>query len=100
MIAAWTPDESLQGFAGIIHGGLVSTVLDESMSKAVTAAGAEALTAELRVRFRKHVVAGSALRVSGWVTENHKHMLKAESTLVDAAGAELAHGWASFVVLK
>ncbi|HUY95404.1 MAG TPA: PaaI family thioesterase [Terracidiphilus sp.] len=100
MSAAWTPDGTLEGFDGIIHGGLVSTVLDESMAKAVIASGAEALTVELRVRFRRPVAANAALRVSGWVTERNKRMLQAEAALTDADGTELAHGWASFLVLR
>lgn len=98
--AAWTPESTLEGFEGIVHGGLVSTVLDESMAKAVIASGAEALTVELRVRFRRPVAAQAALRVSGWVTERNKRMLQAEASLTDAGGTELAHGWASFLVLR
>ncbi len=41
-----------------MHGGIISTVLDEAMSKAVAAMNYEALTGELRVRFRHHVTAG------------------------------------------
>lgn len=100
MSAAWTPDATLEGFDGIVHGGLVSTVLDEAMAKAVIDSGAEALTVEIRVRFRRHVVANRALRVSGWVTESKKRMIQAEAALTDADGGELAHGWASFLVLK
>ena len=100
MSAQWIPDRSTEGFDGIVHGGLVGTVLDESMAKAVTASGAEALTAELRVRFRRHVVAGAALRVCGWITETKKRKICAEATLTDADGSELAHAWAAFLVLK
>lgn len=100
MNAIWTPDSTCEGFEGIVHGGVVSTVLDESMAKAVSATGVEALTAELRVRFRHHVSAGNPLRISGWVTEKSKRMIRAEATLVDPAGMELAHAWSSFLVLK
>jgi acyl-coenzyme A thioesterase PaaI-like protein len=100
MSATWTPDSTLEGFEGIVHGGVVSTVLDESMAKAVAASGVEALTAELRVRFRHHVVSGNPLRVRGWVTERNKRMVRAEATLLDEAGLELAHAWSSFLVLK
>lgn len=44
--ASWTPTASCEGFQGIIHGGIVATVLDEAMSKAVAATGCEALTGE------------------------------------------------------
>ena len=100
MSAAWTPNSTLQGFDGIIHGGLVSTVLDESMAKAVVASGVEALTAELRVRFRRHVATGCALRVAGWITQASRRMVQAEATLTDSTGTELAHAWSSFLVLK
>jgi uncharacterized protein (TIGR00369 family) len=100
MNALWTPDRMLEGFDGIVHGGLVSTVLDESMAKAVVASGAEALTVEIRVRFRKHVVAEQTLRASGWIAETNKRVIRAEASLTDAEGTELAHAWASFLVLK
>lgn len=100
MSALWTPDPTLEGFDGIVHGGIVSTVLDESMAKAVAASGAEALTAEIRVRFLRQVVAGSALRASGWITETKKRMIRAEATLTNPSGVELAHAWATFLSAK
>jgi acyl-coenzyme A thioesterase PaaI-like protein len=38
-IAEWIPDPDLEGFEGIVHGGIISTVLDEAMSKVVVATG-------------------------------------------------------------
>ncbi len=43
------------------EGVILSTVLDEAMSKAVAAAECEALTGELRVRFRHYVAPGEKL---------------------------------------
>ena len=39
MTATWAPASVWEGFHGIVHGGVVSTVLDEAMSKAVAATG-------------------------------------------------------------
>jgi len=100
MMADWTPDPALEGFEGIVHGGMVSTVLDEAMAKVVAAAGVEALTAELRVRFRRYVPSGAATRIRGWIADRGKRMVKTEAVLTDAAGAELAHAWAVFLPLK
>jgi len=100
MIADWTPDAYTEGFQGIVHGGIVSTALDESMAKAVVATREEALTAELRVRFRRHVVAGKAVRVRGWITARKRRVIQTEATLCDAVGTEFAHAWATFMVLK
>lgn len=47
VIADWTPSNIWEGFQGFIHGGIVSTVLDEAMSKAVAAAAKPAFTCHL-----------------------------------------------------
>ncbi|MFP5211588.1 MAG: PaaI family thioesterase [Acidobacteriota bacterium] len=100
MTAPWTPDADMEGFRGIIHGGIISTVLDESMAKAVAASGLEALTAELRIRLRQHVTTGSAMRVRGWIESRNKRMIKTEAVLNGPGGTEFAHAWAIFLVLK
>jgi len=94
--ADWTPAEDWQGFRGIIHGGIVSMVLDEAMAKAVAATGS-ALTGELRVRFRHPVAPGEDLRIRGWITERTRRIIKTEATLTTVDGCERAHGWASFL---
>ena len=82
-----------------MHGGIISTVLDEAMSKAVAGMNYEALTGELRVRFRRHVGAGEDLRIRGWVVKKIKRLVKTEATLTSADGSERAHAWASFLAL-
>lgn len=97
--ADWRPNRQWEGFTGIVHGGLISTVLDEAMSKAVAALNCEALTAELRVRFRHHVATGEELQIRGWVVEKAKRRIKTEATLIAADGSERAHAWATFLTL-
>jgi uncharacterized protein (TIGR00369 family) len=97
--AEWRPTENWEGFEGIVHGGIISTVLDEAMSKAVAAMNYEALTAELKVRFRRHVAAGETLRIRGWVVEKANRLVKAEAALTAADGSERAHAWGRFVAL-
>ena len=98
--AEWRPTEHWEGFEGIVHGGIISTVLDEAMSKAVAAMNYEALTGELRVRFRHRVAAGENLRIRGWVVEKAKRLVRAEAVLTAADGSERAHAWARFLALS
>src|SRR3990170_4274596 len=56
--AEWCPTPGWEGFEGIVHGGIVATVLDEAMSKAVASLHCAALTGELRVRFHHRVTPG------------------------------------------
>ncbi len=100
MLAEWIPESELEGFEGIVHGGIVSTVLDEAMSKAVAGSGVKALTAELRVRFRQHVPSGKMICVRGWIDSQNKRMTKTEAVLTSSDGTELAHAWATFLALK
>jgi acyl-coenzyme A thioesterase PaaI-like protein len=96
----WRTDEVWEGYRGVIHGGIVSTVLDEAMSKAVVAAGIRAFTCELRVRLRERVQVAEELRVRGWVVEKRKRRIAAEASLRDPNGTERAHAWATFLELQ
>jgi acyl-coenzyme A thioesterase PaaI-like protein len=98
--AEWTPLSHFEGFQGIVHGGVISTVLDEAMSKAVAARGWQALTCDLRVRLRVHVEVGSRMMVRAWVVEKNRRRVLTEASLTDDTGAECAHGWATFLELR
>jgi uncharacterized protein (TIGR00369 family) len=93
----WTPDELHQGWPGIVHGGLLSTVLDEAMSHAVLAAGMTAVTAELRVRFRESAAPGRELTVKGWVVQRARRLIETEASITGGDGTEYAHGWGRFL---
>jgi acyl-coenzyme A thioesterase PaaI-like protein len=97
MSALWSPEADLEGYHGIVHGGLVSTVLDEAMAKVAAATGARWLTAELTVRFKQQTPSGASLRVRGWIANRNRRMIKAEAELLQEDGTELAHGWATFL---
>jgi len=98
-VTEWIPEVFTEGFRGIVHGGIVSTVLDEAMSKAIAAAGLPALTAELRVRLRHHVQSGRLVQVRGWINSHTKRLIKAEAVITDTEGTELAHAWACFLTV-
>lgn len=98
--AQWQPSPEWEGFQGILHGGVVSTVLDEAMSKAVASTQCEALTAELRVRFRKPAVPSEELSVTGWVRKKTKRRIDTEASVTGPDGSELAHAWATFLELR
>jgi acyl-coenzyme A thioesterase PaaI-like protein len=68
------------------------------MSKAIIAHRWEALTVELRIRFRGRVPPGDELHVRGWVIEKQRRRILAEATLATTAGVERAQAWATFLV--
>ena len=97
--ASWEPSPVYQGFEDIIHGGIIATVLDEAMAKAVIAGGVEAVTCELTVRFQRPVAPGEKLRIRGWVTTRQKRKLAAEAAVCGEDGQERAHATGIFLLL-
>ncbi|MBI5015672.1 MAG: PaaI family thioesterase [Deltaproteobacteria bacterium] len=90
----WVPPETYQGYDGVLHGGILSTLLDEAVGKLTTVVGKPAVTAEMTVRFLKPVPTGSPLTVRGRLTEENRRVLRgtAEALLADgtlAASASL-----------
>jgi acyl-coenzyme A thioesterase PaaI-like protein len=55
------------GYAGIMHGGLVATLLDESMARMLWEKGYRVLTGKLTVHYRAPVPVGSEVEVRGWI---------------------------------
>ena len=98
--ADWTPTKEWESFQHTVHGGIITTVLDEAMSKAVIARDWEALTAELTVRFRGRVSPGDELRVRTWIVNERKRKIRAEATITTTTGEERAHAWGTFLLLS
>ena len=61
------PEEWQQGYAEIIHGGIIATLLDEVMTKLAFELGMNAVTAELSVRFKKSVGLNDKLLIKGQI---------------------------------
>ncbi len=95
----WVPREAHHGFTGVVHGGLVATVLDEALGKLSVCLGMPAVTAELSVRFLQPVPTQRPLRVQGRMTEVKPRLLQGtaeaileDGTLAARAEARLVRG--------
>ena len=58
VLTEFIPQKIHQGYKDIIHGGLISTLLDEAMVKAALMQGMPAVTAEITVRFKNPLMVG------------------------------------------
>jgi len=75
-------DGRFQGYHDVVHGGLVSTVLDETMVTLLNRMGVVALTAELTVRFLSPVMVGEPITFTARLVESRRnvHRMEAEAT--------------------
>lgn len=72
-----------QGYPGYVHGGIVSSLLDEAMGWATYGRGIWALTGKMETRFRDIVPTGEPLTVRARITRDRGRTLE--------VGAELRH---------
>lgn len=73
--ASFTPTRAHEGYLGMVHGGILSTMLDEAMSWAITSAGDLGVTAKMEVAFRKPVSIGEPLVVVGAVSARRRKLI-------------------------
>ena len=57
--------DSFEGPTGYLHGGIIATLLDETMSKAIRAGGFTAMTRQMEVNYLRPVPSSSQLRLEG-----------------------------------
>ena len=58
-----------QGWAGIAHGGIVCTVLDEIMAYAVIHVIGQGVTTSMETTFRQPVPLGQEIKARGWIVQ-------------------------------
>ncbi len=83
--ASYHPRREDQGFPGLVHGGLLSLLLDEAMGWAMYADEVFAVTARMETRFRRPVPLDRALLVRARIRSQRGRRLEVEAELCDAA---------------
>jgi acyl-coenzyme A thioesterase PaaI-like protein len=89
-VASFEAQRDHQGYPGYVHGGVVSSLLDEAMGWATYGRGIWALTGKLETRFRDIVPTGQPLEVRARITRDRGRTLDVTAELRDAAGKVLA----------
>lgn len=98
--AFFTPERTHQGYQGVLHGGIISTLLDEVMAQALIAQGILAVTAKIEVRFRKPAPLGSLLAATGRVGEKKGRLCSATAELTGEDGTVYATANSVFSLVK
>jgi len=88
---------TFQGWDGIVHGGILSTLLDEAMAKLVYELGYQAVTASIEIKFKKPAPILEPLLVYGEVTEVSRRLIRAKARIADKDGTILAVGISTFM---
>ncbi|MBQ6005913.1 MAG: PaaI family thioesterase [Selenomonadaceae bacterium] len=89
-----------QGYDGTAHGGILSTMLDETMCKFISAKYNErALTGRLEVRYKFPTPIEQELKITAWQENQRKNIITMRSTVETVDGVITAEATAKFAVV-
>ena len=97
-ISHFTGAAQHQGYDGILHGGIISTLLDEIMARYIYAKGLNAVTARLEVRYLKPTPIGVPLLIKGRITKSRGRIYETVGTIELPDGTITAEGTAKVFV--
>jgi uncharacterized protein (TIGR00369 family) len=98
--ADFTAEAAYEGYRTVCHGGILASVLDEVMIKAVLAEGTAAVTTRMEVRYRRPARTGTRLRAEGWVTRRGRRLIETEGFIKTADGTLLCEAAAAYGVVR
>lgn len=96
-VTDYVPREEHQGWSGITHGGILSTVLDEAMGRMAWEEGYHTVTAEMTVRFKKPCYTGMKLRIAARITGEEGRRVYTSAQAVDEDGRIISEATAVMV---
>jgi uncharacterized protein (TIGR00369 family) len=87
-----------EGWEGVIHGGILCTILDEVMAWSLVERDNWGVTAKMSINFKKPAFVGRRVRADGWMVEDRRRIHRTEGRIVDAeTGEEIATAEATYV---
>ena len=100
ILAVFRPRPEHQSYPGRLHGGIISTILDEAIGRAImmhSAGEVWGVTVDLQVRFRKPVPLGEELRVVGRITRDSSRFFEGTGELLLADNTVAAEGHGKYL---
>ena len=100
LLAIFKPKEEHQSYPGRLHGGIISTILDETMGRAIMIQSDDdiwGVTVDLQIRFKKPVPLDEELRVIGRITKNSSRFFEGTGELLLQNGTVAATGHGKYL---
>ena len=91
--------DEFSGWKNAAHGGIITTLLDETMVYACTSTGWHTVTGTITVKFHRPVPTGRIVTVTGTVVENRGRSITARGTIT-LEGALLASAEAVLIPIR
>ncbi|MBI4595711.1 MAG: PaaI family thioesterase [Candidatus Tectomicrobia bacterium] len=79
--AEFVPERVHQGYDGVVHGGIIATLLDEAMANLLYLKGLDCTTGKMEVRYRQPARVGSKIKILGQILEKRSKYAKTRAIL-------------------
>jgi acyl-coenzyme A thioesterase PaaI-like protein len=96
-VARFQPRQEHQGFPGQLHGGIISTLLDETMGRVLQPMDVWAMTGTLEIKYRKPVPLDKELTVTGELVRNRNRVYEARGDIRLPDGTPLVEGKGMYI---
>lgn len=96
----FTPERTHQGWPGLLHGGILGTLLDEAMSNIAYATGNTCLTASINIRVHRPIKVGVPLVVTARITRHGRRLIETEGRACLEDGTVVAESTAKQFVAQ
>ncbi|MGB9618970.1 MAG: PaaI family thioesterase [Armatimonadota bacterium] len=80
--AEWFCDERYQSYPGIVHGGIIATVLDCAMTNCLLMKGIPAVTADMHIEYREPVRVGSVVAIRASLVRSRSPLFVLEAEII------------------
>jgi uncharacterized protein (TIGR00369 family) len=100
LLAIFKPRKEHQSYPGRLHGGIISTILDETIGRAIMIQSEGAIwgvTIDLQIRFKKPAPLDEKLRVVGRITQNSSRFFEGTGELLLHDGSVAAEGYGKYL---
>ena len=94
--AEFTPTKNFEGYKDILHGGILSTLLDEVMIKSILAKEILTVTSQIEVKFKKPAIIGEKLIIEGEITGERGRLVLTEGKVFKEDGTVIAEAKGKF----
>jgi len=91
-------DAAYQGWKDLVHGGILMTLMDETMAKAAVHAGLSIVTAEMTTKFKSPARVGTLLICSAKIEDIRKRLVYARTSIRSEDGSVIAEATAKLMI--
>ncbi len=98
--AEFTPTKFYQGWSGLVHGGIIMSILDEAMAYAALFEGMNCVTAKMQVNLKRPASIDEPLIITASTVKKTRKLVETKATISLADGTLIAEGTATQFVIN